>query len=46
MELENILDEQLSNFDSVSNCLSWDEMTHLGQVADDYENRVLSFALG
>jgi hypothetical protein len=38
MQLENVLNEQLSNLDSITNCLSWNEMSHLGQVAHDYEN--------
>jgi hypothetical protein len=38
MQVEDILHEQLSNLDSVTNCLSWDETSHLGQVADDYDN--------
>ena len=42
----HVLNGQLSNFDSISNCLSWDEMSHLVQVADDYKNLVASFTLG
>jgi len=38
MSFEDVLEEQLSNFGSISYCLSGDEMSHLGQVADDYED--------
>jgi hypothetical protein len=40
MKLEDV------HLDCISNCLSWDELGHLGQVAGDYENGVVSFALG
>ena len=38
MYLGNVLNEQLSDFDRVSNCLSWDEISRLGQEAEDYGN--------